>query len=260
MNYELAPGREDTKCLHLSLEVFTFIWYTIFNEMKGVPMEHYIVLDTETANSLEEPLVYDLGFIVVDKDGNEKEAHSLTIAEIFLDKGLIASAYYNEKVPQYWDEIKDGKRTLCQWYTARKILMDCIKTYKVKKIFAHNMFFDYKALNTTQRYLTKSKHRWFFPRKVELWCTLKMARRTIGQFVDYDEFCFDNDFLTEKGNNRFTAEVLYRYLTNNIYFTEKHTGIDDVRIEKIILLNCLAIDKKVKGRLFDNLLSHISEL
>ena len=29
-------------------------------------MEKYLVLDTETANSLDDPIVYDIGFAVID--------------------------------------------------------------------------------------------------------------------------------------------------------------------------------------------------
>ena len=40
-----------------------------------------IVLDTETANSLEEPIAYDIGFAVIDtKNGDILEEHSFAIA------------------------------------------------------------------------------------------------------------------------------------------------------------------------------------
>ena len=32
--------------------------------------EYFIILDTETANSLEQPLPYDLGWVVTDRQGN----------------------------------------------------------------------------------------------------------------------------------------------------------------------------------------------
>ena len=72
-----------------------------------------IVLDTETANSLEEPIAYDIGFAVIDTEsGDILEEHSFAIAEIFLDKELMDSAYYKEKIRQYWIEIKKGTRKL----------------------------------------------------------------------------------------------------------------------------------------------------
>ena len=72
----------------------------------------YIMLDTETANSIDDPLCYDIGFAVIDEYGNTYAEYSFAVAEIFLDKELMASAYFAEKIPNYWKEIEDGKRTL----------------------------------------------------------------------------------------------------------------------------------------------------
>ena len=55
-------------------------------------MEKYLVLDTETANSLDDPIVYDIGFAVIDATGHVYESHSYVIADFFLDKELMASA------------------------------------------------------------------------------------------------------------------------------------------------------------------------
>ena len=63
-----------------------------------------IVLDTETTNSLEEPLAYDIGWAVVDESGTILKAESYAVAEIFLDKELMTSAYFAAKIPKYWEE------------------------------------------------------------------------------------------------------------------------------------------------------------
>ena len=52
----------------------------------------YIVLDTETTNSLDDPMAYDIGFAVIDEYGTVYETHSYVIADVFLDKDLMASA------------------------------------------------------------------------------------------------------------------------------------------------------------------------
>lgn len=75
-------------------------------------MRKFIVLDTETTNSLDDPLTYDIGFAVIDEKGKVYESYSFVIAEIFLDKELMKSAYFANKIPQYWQDIKDGKRKL----------------------------------------------------------------------------------------------------------------------------------------------------
>ena len=44
---------------------------------------YYIVFDTETTNGFDDPLVYDLGLAVVDKNGKVYEHHSLVMYETF---------------------------------------------------------------------------------------------------------------------------------------------------------------------------------
>ena len=211
-----------------------------------------IVLDTETANSLEEPIAYDIGFAVIDtENGDILEERSFAIAEIFLDKELMNSAYYKEKIPQYWEEIKKGTRKLVKFETARRILCQTIKKYNVNVVAAHNARFDNRSTNISRRYLTSSKYRFFLPYgKIEIWDTLKMAREVMKENEDYTRFCIENNYMTKKNQKRFTAEILYRYLTGNNDFEEEHRGIDDVRIEKEIFMYCLGVNPEIDGRLW----------
>ena len=225
-------------------------------------INYLISLDTETCNAivmgddkpdLTQSLVYDLGWAVVDKKGRVYQTRSYVIAEIFLDmKEAMKSAYYAEKIPKYWEDIKSGKRILATFWTVKKTLMEDIKTYGVKNIFAHNAGFDVRALNNTIRYITKSKFRWFFPRKIEIWDTLKMARQTIGKQKMYKEFCLRNNYITKhkKPQVRLTAEILYRYITGDNNFVESHTGLEDVLIETKIMAHCFRQHKKMEKRLF----------
>lgn len=203
-------------------------------------MKKFIVLDTETTNSLDDPLCYDIGFAVVDEEGSVFETHSYVVAETFLDEELMASAFFIDKVSQYWEEIKQGSRQLKKLNTIRKILKATMEKYNTNIVVAHNARFDYKSLNTTQRFLTSSKYRYFLPYGTEIWDTLKMSRQVLKENVDYDNFCYENNYLTKRGCKRYTAEILYRFLTDNNEFIEEHTGLEDVLIEKEILAFCLA--------------------
>ena len=200
--------------------------------------EKFIVLDTETTNSLDDPLVYDIGWAVVDKTGKIYQTYSFVVADVFLDSELMETAYFKEKIPTYWEQIKSGERILAKFYNIRKIFHDCAKAYNVSKFFAHNMRFDYKSVNLTQRFLTSSKYRFFFPYGAEICDTLKMARQTLKNNTDYDNFCWNNQYLTNKKVKRYTAEIIYRFITNNNQFIESHTGLEDVLIEKEILAYC----------------------
>ena len=215
-------------------------------------MEKFIVLDTETTNSLDDPIVYDVGFAVVDENGKIFEKHSYVVADVFLDCDLMSYAYFAEKIPQYWEDIKSGRRKLRRFSTIYFILRAVCEQYGVKKIFAHNARFDYLSLTTTQRYLTGSKYRFFLPWGVEVCDTLKMSREVLKNNADYRSFCEKNGFVFGNNQLRFTAEVIYRFLTGNVDFEESHTGLEDVLIEKEILRYCLNVNPNVKMKLWEN--------
>jgi DNA polymerase III epsilon subunit-like protein len=119
-------------------------------------------------------------------------------------------------------------------------------------VSAHNARFDYNALNTTQRWLTKSKYRYFFPYGTEVWDTLKMARSVVSKTPTYKRFCQENNYMTKNNQVRLTAEILYRYITRNLDFIESHTGLEDVEIERQILSYCFRKHKAMKKALWNN--------
>ena len=213
-------------------------------------IEKFIVLDTETTNDIDCPLTYDVGFAVIDKNGKVYEKHSFVVADIFLDKELMANAFFVDKIPMYWEQIKKGERTLTTFYNIRKVLISVMEKYNIKIVIAHNMRFDYIATATTQRYLTKSKYRYFFPYGTEFWDTLKMSKEVFKDDENYCAFCTENNYKTANNSNRYTAEILYRYLTNDNSFIESHTGLEDVLIEKEIFVHCIQKNPEIDGRLW----------
>jgi hypothetical protein len=212
--------------------------------------DRIMMIDTETTNDLDCPIVYDVGFQVFDLNGNTFASDSLINADVFLDSDLMASAFFADKIPHYWEAINGGLCRLAKWSTIKKIVREVATAFDVKIACAHNAVFDYRALNTTQRYITTSKNRYFLPYGIEWWDTLKMARAILKDNDDYAEFCFDNGFFTERGARRYTAEVIYRYLTQNVDFEESHTGLSDVMIERKIFEYCLTTDPSIDGRLW----------
>lgn len=223
-------------------------------------ISYKIVLDCETAPcdknfqgvSPFNMFVYDLGWAVVDKRGKVYKTQSFVNADIFLDeKNLMKSAYYVNKLPQYWEEIKSGKRILTSFYNIRKALMADCEMFHVKQIFAHNMFFDYNALNNTQRWETKSQYRYFLPYGAEICDTLKLSRQLIATMPTYKRWCERNGYLTKNNQPRLTAEIIYRFISGDPDFTESHTGLEDVMIEKEILAYCYRKHKKMNPRLYN---------
>lgn len=208
---------------------------------------YFITFDTETANSLECPLMYDLGFAVHDKQGNIYETYSLVIADVYCnEKAIMQSAYYSRKLPQYEEDLKTGKRKLVSVETAKQILSETAKKYNIKAVIAHNARFDYRSTATTIRYITKSKNRYFLPYEVPLWDTLEMAKSVIKDKPTYRDFCERNGYLTKNGQVRLTAEILYQFISGEENFIEQHQGLEDVLIEKEIFQYCVRQHKKMR--------------
>lgn len=218
---------------------------------------YYVVLDVEACNTntdkrMSSSLVYDLGYAIIDKDGNVYKARNLVIKEIYVDEeDLMKSAYYADKLPRYEVELANGTRQMVTLMTARKMLHDDCKEYNVKAIVAHNGNFDCRALNNTVRYLTNSRVRYFYPYGVALWDSMYMARDTICKQVFYKKFCDKNGYNDKYGKPRKTAEMLYQFISNDDNFTEAHTGLEDVMIEKEIFLKCLRQHKQMRRLVYE---------
>ena len=199
----------------------------------------YIVLDTETAGSLSKPTPYDIGWAVVDELGNVYKTRSYIILEVFADDEMMDTAYYKEKCPRYLADVIHGTRKEVKMESAIRQLYKDMQTYGVSAICAHNMPFDHRATENGAQAFTSRKA--MFPRYAELIDTLALAKEVFGKDADYIDFCQSNGFMTahRTPRPRMTAEILYRYLTDDLDFVESHTGLEDVLIEKEILVECL---------------------
>lgn len=209
---------------------------------------HYVlVIDTETANTIQEDnkldmtnvLFYDCGWAIADTHGNVYRTRSFVNRDVFCyERELMQSAYYASKIPKYIEEIQNGLRVMADLAEIHKVFLADIAEYGITEIVAHNARFDVNSLNTTQRYVTKSKHRYFIPYGIEVWDTMGMARDVICSMPTYKQWCKDNGYMTKNNQVRKTAEILYRFISGDEDFAEEHTGLEDVLIEVKILAYC----------------------
>lgn len=209
-----------------------------------------MMLDTETTNSLEDPICYDVGYRVFDLAGNVYEEASMVNADIFLDKDFMASAYYADKIPNYWRDIWEKKRELLAWRVIKARIWEAIERNGVKIVAAHNARFDYRSIHLTQRYITTSRWRYVLPWGCEWWDTLRMCREVFKDDENYRPWCEERGYITANNQPRMTAEVVYRYITGDEDFTESHTGLEDVKIEMEIFKYCLDKIPDIDGRAF----------
>ena len=224
---------------------------------------HYIiVLDTETANTFTDEngrldtsstLVYDLGWAVTDKHGNIYRKKSFVNSDIFFHEAeLMKSAYYANKIPKYLEDIEAGRRIVANTYEMRSALLNDIADFAVDTICAHNARFDYNSLNSTERWTTKSKYRYFLPYGITIWDSMKMAQSVIGKMPTYRAFCEEHGYLTKTGRLSMTAENLYRFISRDNDFVESHTALADVEIETQILAYCFRQHKAMKKKLWND--------
>lgn len=217
----------------------------------------YMVFDCETCNTPKingqldtaNGQFYDLGIQIVDKEGYVYDQYSIVNEDVFFGMPqAMQEAYFADKIPQYLADMRMGKRQIMNTWQIYKLIRTLCEQYDIKACIAHNAKFDVKVTNATLRYQTKSKRRWFFPYNMPIWDTMKMANDTICKQKRYKEFCEQNGYMTNHAvpQVRKTAEVLWRYITDDVTFEEDHTGLEDVTIEAQIFAECIRQHKAME--------------
>lgn len=223
------------------------------NDLKADKRKKYfLVLDVETAGTLNQKLTYDVGFAVVDKTGKIYAERSYIIKEIFEQKHLMNTAYYAEKVPSYLKEINEGKHQVVSFWKMREELFRLMTEYNTQTFCAYNLNFDMNALKNTTNYLLNDCHsvngnyKFLTPqfKNLKLLCIWSLACETLFHQKSFAKFAVKNGFYSEAGNYRTSAEVAYAYMTNEPTYKEEHKGLEDVYIEAQILARCLRQKKK----------------
>jgi len=214
------------------------------------------VLDTETCNIRScdkvlpgNNLTYNVGFTLLwPSTGETFHSRQYAISEVmFGERDRMASCYYADKLPRYYDQIGENACTVKSFFDVMNEITQVCRDYGVTAIVAHNARFDVDALNTTAAWLTDGLIHRALPQELEIWDSLKMSRAIFGKMPTYRKFCEDNGFLTKHRvpQVRLTAEILYRFLTQNLDFSEDHMALEDVLIEAAIILACYRSHKKL---------------
>lgn len=211
---------------------------------------NFLVLDGETCNTpmidgqldVKNGQVYDLGGAVIDEYGDEKERFSVVNEDVFFRMPeQMDEAFYSDKMPQYVADMRMGNHKIVDTWGMYKTVKELCKKHNVQAVVAHNAKFDIQTLNATMRYQTKSRKRYFLPYGMKVIDSLALSKKVFGNDPQYIAFCKENGYMTNHATPRprFTAEVLWRYISNNNEFVESHTGLRDVEIEKEIFTKCL---------------------
>jgi hypothetical protein len=204
----------------------------------------YLVMDVEGTNGTDCPIVYDVGGAVCDKKGKIYDDFSFVVSDIFdNERDLMDTAYYANKLPLYHLGLEVGMFKRRSFFQVKQYVKELIEKYQIGEVFAYNAHYDITALNTTQRWLTKSKYRWFLPYGVKVSCIMHMACQVLCTQKSYAKFVDDNCLRKNSGNLPTSAEIVYSYIDE--MFHEVHVGCEDVKIEVEIMARCFRQKKKM---------------
>lgn len=253
----------------------------------------YLTLDCETATlpfanemcrnakekqkiAIAKPLIYDLGWVITDRLGNEYKRVSLLIQETFFVPNVFNTAYYRDKRPLYMERLALGEIEIATWKQATKMLVEDLEFCDLA--LAYNACFDFKkALPFTERYMkalySKDYQKWedgqrkrcedilkgldspknedylkpFFDFRgvkypiADLW---GLACDRLINIPKYKNFCLENRLLTRSASYfKTSAETTFRYLLKHYDFIEEHTALADSIIESQILTKVLSKGK-----------------
>lgn len=195
-----------------------------------------VVFDTETT-SLQKPFCYNIGYVIYDTDKQEVLLQKdFVVEQIWHNLPLFSTAYYAEKRPIYISAMRSRKARLEKFgYITQEMKRD-FKQYEVKQAYAYNSPFDdgvmtyncewFKCINPFD--------------DIPIYDIRGYVHQSIAQTDEYKAFCDEIKSYTENGNYSTTAEIVYKYITNNRDYVEEHTALADSLDELQILDYCIA--------------------
>lgn len=254
--------------------------------------KYYIVLDCETATlpeainydgeerkniAIAKPLIYDLGWKVIDAQGRTYARKNYLISEIFSVPAIFDTAYYASKRCIYLEKLEKGEIILTDWKTASAELVEDMDACVA--IGAYNSMFDFKkAIPFTDLYISKlyspDFHDWlnyqnkklpwlatghrsenpngfdetifrFRGKEYPLFDLWGLSCRHILNCDEYKNMCLDNDWQTASGKYfKTSAETAFRFFSETLDFEEAHTAIDDAEIESVLFAEICKRTKK----------------
>lgn len=204
----------------------------------NTPSAHrfFMVVDTETTGSLSNLLIYDFSYIIYDRLQRKILIKSANLVqEVFTNQELMSGAYYYKKMGLYREYLKNGLYIQKPYNLVLREFREHIKEFDIVEVWAHNASFDKNALKSTHKKLGRYPMFYPLPFGTYWYCSLKLAKETLSDNKEYQEFCEKYGFLTKRNKPQLTAETVYRFLRNKPDFIEEHTGIKDALIELEII-------------------------
>lgn len=194
----------------------------------------HMVFDTE-ATGLDKPFCYDVGYIIYNDNGTELARRHFVIEQVWHNLPLFESAYYHDKRPLYINLMRSKKAIMDKWGYVMLAMKRDIREYNVTAAYAYNADFDDKVFTFNCDWFKCNNPLENIP-IFDIW---GYVSQFISNSKEYQAFCETNQYFTDTGNYKTSAEVVFRYLMQDTSFEEAHIGLKDVEIEAQILHHCL---------------------
>lgn len=204
----------------------------------------FLVLDTETTGGLGNPLAYDVGGCVCDASGYIWERFHWAVLEIIGNPRLMATAFYGEKMPLYWEEVSKSAIQPLHFADILRRLTGLCDFHNIAAVAAYNAAFDLRSMANTSEWLFGEGNTNWLNRDIPIWDIWAGACTSVLDTAKFCRWAKLNGQVSDKGNPRTSAEVCFRYITGQTEFTEEHTGGRDAEIEAAILVALLRCKKK----------------
>lgn len=204
----------------------------------------FAILDIETITDAR--LAFDVAWIVKDSKGNTLEKRNYLVREVmdtpFASILIRRDSFMKNKADFYMDGIAFNSFDIASLWDIC-VDFDNISVRHNAKVAmcAYNAKFDYSVLNDNmQAYYGMD----FFESTYEVVDIMTMALATICDTNKFVRWCQLNNMVTEKGNIKTSAEVVYAYLTRDSDFVEAHHALQDCEIEADIYFKARKYRKK----------------
>lgn len=212
--------------------------------------QYFLVIDVEGTRSQK---VYDIGFVITDRNGNIYQEFSGVVAEIFFGwREEMKTSYYSKKIPKYLDNIGNLQTNVFSFEYIRQQVFTAIQQYEITAICAYNIQYDKNALNKTLSLLTNGSETEYFPAETIFYDIWGMACQVLCIQKHYVKLAIQENWVTNSGNMQTSAEFVYRYITKDTTFQEEHTGLADCLIEVSIFVKCIKQHKTMTRTIIGN--------
>jgi hypothetical protein len=186
----------------------------------------FLVLDIETTMERE---IFDISFAVYSrKEGKIGSAGYKVLENIAL------KPFYKAEYEKYSYKTEPFAKIMA-------IIEAIIVKYELQYGVAYNSGFDFTEIAKSCK-KAKISNPLEKLKELDLY---NMAAQTLGRQKWFKEFVDTNKLLTEKGNRKSSAEIMYAYMILNPEYKEPHTGLGDIEIEIQILERVLRQKKKM---------------